>query len=365
MSFSLMTLISSIFMGCFIVSIQFICLSFLCKDKIVDPRLLSIMNFLFIFRMILPIEFGHTITITSTKFLPLIRRIMDESLFSIDEMNIKFQNLLIFFWVIFAIRNLLKMFIEYNHLQNLIASKNTAYNISSYFDSKQYPVKITNIVDSPAVIGIKNPTILLPKFSLNEKEINYILKHELIHISKFDLVVKFFYEILLAIHWWNPIMYLFRKQMNQVVELRTDDLLIQQLSEKEKIEYSHVLIKIKQQQTSSKLTNLVIPLLYTNQNLLLQRVKNILEEKKFKFNSRVILLIIAISFFSTTSLVFEPYFIRKDDVGESFTITPENSFFIRNEEDESLDLYVDNNYITNISSQEIINELFDNIPIKN
>ena len=77
-----------------------------------------------------------------------------------------------------------------------------------------------------------------------EKELDLIIRHEYTHIKNRDLQIQLLANILCAIYWWNPAVYLFRKDLEQYFELRCDKTVTAGMSKKETAEYLDVLLKI-------------------------------------------------------------------------------------------------------------------------
>ena len=72
-------------------------------------------------------------------------------------------------------------------------------------------VCITSGIRSPAVCGLWQPTLLLQPSFLNDvdtDEARLILRHELAHIRRGDLLSHALLCLLLAIHWFNPVLWL-------------------------------------------------------------------------------------------------------------------------------------------------------------
>ena len=70
--------------------------------------------------------------------------------------------------------------------------------------------------------------IFLPDENMTENDLNYILAHELVHIKKYHSADKLFAEILTVIQWFNPIVYLYKKELTAQHELAADSELIRQ-----------------------------------------------------------------------------------------------------------------------------------------
>ena len=52
---------------------------------------------------------------------------------------------------------------------------------------RKIPVRRSSISDSPMIIGFFNPSLILPKADYEKEELYFILKHELIHLKRYDV----------------------------------------------------------------------------------------------------------------------------------------------------------------------------------
>lgn len=99
-------------------------------------------------------------------------------------------------------------------------------------------------VTTPMLIGIIKPCIIIPDVDFNQSQIKNIFLHELSHLSHFDIVIKWMTMITASIHWFNPLMYFFRKEINNACELACDEAVIKNLSSAEKQAYGDTLISV-------------------------------------------------------------------------------------------------------------------------
>ena len=60
-------------------------------------------------------------------------------------------------------------------------------------------------IDTPFILGIFKPHIYLPS-GMEDKQMTYVIKHEQAHLQRKDHWWKPFGLVLLAIHWFNPVM---------------------------------------------------------------------------------------------------------------------------------------------------------------
>lgn len=99
-----------------------------------------------------------------------------------------------------------------------------------------------SFLSSPIMIGFFRPKIILSAGEYNSEEMFYIFLHELIHYKRLDIFYKWFIQIIICIHWFNPLVYLLGKEINKACELSCDEAVICLLGENEKEAYGNVLI---------------------------------------------------------------------------------------------------------------------------
>lgn len=93
-------------------------------------------------------------------------------------------------------------------------------------------------------IGIFKPLILLPANTNDIKELEWILKHELIHFKKHDLYYKIIIMAAVSVHWFNPLVHIMGKMISYDCELACDEVLLKNSDMKSRKSYAMVLIVI-------------------------------------------------------------------------------------------------------------------------
>ncbi len=85
----------------------------------------------------------------------------------------------------------------------------------------------------PAVFGVLRPVLLFPadRLSMTPQETRHVLLHELAHIKRGDLLVHAGYMILATVYWFNPLLWLIRKHMQNLRELCCDATVARHLKE--------------------------------------------------------------------------------------------------------------------------------------
>ncbi len=101
-------------------------------------------------------------------------------------------------------------------------------------------------VTTPVLIGVIKPVIILPRFAYvhnaMEKELRNILRHELTHYRRKDILYKWFVVAVTSLHWFNPLMVLIRKEIGKACELSCDETVISNMSAIEMRQYGNTLL---------------------------------------------------------------------------------------------------------------------------
>ena len=115
-------------------------------------------------------------------------------------------------------------------------------NLCSQMSIKNVSYRISENIQTPMTIGILNKKIILSKEILENKEYELILKHELFHIKNKDIEYKFLLLVLNCVYWFNPIIYMFTNQIDEILELNCDEYVLQGKEQACRIEYAEILL---------------------------------------------------------------------------------------------------------------------------
>lgn len=119
--------------------------------------------------------------------------------------------------------------IRFNTLKNVIIPNQ---NVS---------IKESKYIDSPMVMGLIKPTLLIPE-NINRKNIDYIFKHEFVHLKRRDIFYKLIIFFSTTIHWFNPVVHIMAKRAGEDLELSCDEEVTKDMDEEDRIKYSKTLI---------------------------------------------------------------------------------------------------------------------------
>jgi len=190
----------------------------------------------------------------------------------------------------------------------------------------------TDRIHSPFVLGFMHPRIYLP-VGLTEGGLDYILWHERTHIKRRDYLIKPLAYFVLALHWFNPLVWLAYFLLNKDMEMSCDERVLKEMSGTYgdiKEVYSSALLRLA---TGKRLVGLS-PLAF-GEGSVKERIKNVLN---FRKPSRWIVVIAA-----ALVIVVSAGFAVNRTTGISDNIT--DNLFINNEsgaEIVSIGIHVNN-----------------------
>jgi beta-lactamase regulating signal transducer with metallopeptidase domain len=155
-------------------------------------------------------------------------------------------------------------------------------------------VYISEKVTSPALYGVLNSRIILPK-EYPADELKFILMHERAHARRGDNFVRLLALVTVCVHWFNPLAWLLLKLLFSDLELACDEAVLRKCTAEQRKEYAHTLLSAVERTSvfASSFGGAKIRL----------RVENILSYKKLSVLSAagMIALLIAIAYILLTN----------------------------------------------------------------
>ena len=296
-------------------------------------------------RFLLPFEFCFTKGINSPIIMNGIEEVVSTPIVSINiDNSINMLHILCFIWILGAVIFLSKYFLGYyflckksnmmlpceeERINKILSDIKDKYNFNFNFKTK---VVIFPAFDTPSEFGLFRQTIFLNSNKYSDRELYYILLHELEHFHNKSNWFSMFLSVLSCVYWWNPIVKLFKNHMNELIETYVDDYVTKELAYDEKIDYLGCIFNIyktdiNNAENNNVLTESIIGI--GKKNTLLNRCKVVVDNKKINIPICILLLFI-MSFYVFCSGKYvvqnaeEP---PEEDMSWTYSdFTPENSY---------------------------------------
>ena len=109
-------------------------------------------------------------------------------------------------------------------------------------------VYLSEKVSGPAVYGIIRPRIVLPAV-MEGQDLTYILQHERTHIRRADNLWRLLGFFAAALHWFNPLSWIFLKAFLGDLELACDERAAAAYGEAERKAYARTLLACAEQKS--------------------------------------------------------------------------------------------------------------------
>ena len=143
---------------------------------------------------------------------------------------------------------------------------------------KQLPLKRCKGINTPMLMGIINPTVILPDSDYDKSDLSLIFRHELIHYKRRDLWYKLALIVTKSIYWFNPAVCFMAKQANKDIETTCDMLTVRNMDMGTKKRYSELILSMAS--GSSIYQSRLTTCMEGDKDMLKQRFSNILGAAK-------------------------------------------------------------------------------------
>ena len=146
-------------------------------------------------------------------------------------------------------------------------------------------------VGTPMLLGLWRPVLVLPEREYSEEMLKNIFHHELTHYRRGDLVFKWFAVLVSAVHWFNPMVHIARRELDRACEMSCDERLLRQMDAADKRSYGETLLSLA---AHSLPRRLVATSFATEKRNLKERLEQIMTYKKMSRATLALLLAAAL-----------------------------------------------------------------------
>jgi beta-lactamase regulating signal transducer with metallopeptidase domain len=161
-------------------------------------------------------------------------------------------------------------------------------------------VRKTDMIDAPLMVGLFNPTLLLPISEPTREHLGYILLHELTHYRRRDLLYKWFTMFVNTVHWFNPFSYIVSNQIDRECEFSCDFSVAANMSGEEKNSYMRTILTLFSQ--AGRKPKLLTTAMANDKKQIMRRFTMI--TKSHKMNKRTAVLSVLTACVILTSTIF-------------------------------------------------------------
>lgn len=117
---------------------------------------------------------------------------------------------------------------------------------------RRVSLRLCPTVSSPMLMGLLHPVILLPDEELTTEELALVLRHELTHLKRGDLLVKAGLVLAYALHWYNPVVWAMGRSLCFYQEASCDSHVTDRADEEERRFYSETILRVIRRQARAR-----------------------------------------------------------------------------------------------------------------
>ena len=128
--------------------------------------------------------------------------------------------------------------------RNLLPEAETKQLLAQMCNGRVPRLYYNQLATTPMILGVLRPMIILPAKDYSTEQLYAILAHELTHLRRKDIFIKWLTLIATALHWFNPIVWFARREIDRSCELSCDEAVIRNLDTNGKRIYGNTLIEV-------------------------------------------------------------------------------------------------------------------------
>ena len=233
----------------------------------------------------------------------------------------------------------------YELVEKILAEKGKKASIILKWIGKEKSAKIG---------GFLQPYILMPNREYSGAQLESILRHEIAHYVKGDMLIRLGWIIIKIICWWNPAIYMLDMQFEKLLEIRADENAIKDVHNDVSCDYMETLINAAKETNKEEGAEYCISFLKEEGISLKRRVKLMLDREEktrssfflinFVSTACIIALTIAMNVF-----IFEPRgkLPEVENFVGSKVVTSSEYFLVRNA-DGTFNMYMNGTYCATV-----------------
>ncbi|MFR0941044.1 MAG: M56 family metallopeptidase [Butyricicoccus sp.] len=205
-------------------------------------------------RLLLPLEFPHAVIVSDSVVYPRIYSFLTSKPEPVTHLPVGL--LLCAIWLFGTVFLLIHYALQYRKAiraarQARPWGSRTASLLSEIRRQTGRTIKVRGRtaanIESAFGVGVLRRYIILPNKTYTDAELHYIRLHEYTHFLNHDTAVKLLVTLYCIIFWWNPVVYLLQKDLEQTLELKCDRAIAQTLNAQERTAYLRAILSAMKQ----------------------------------------------------------------------------------------------------------------------
>lgn len=223
------------------------------------------------------------------------------------------QMIMLAVWLFIVCIMMMRPLIKYLRIRRLVipyegGGMTKKQKIFSEALKKQYGVRRPVILcqgqdgDHTMTFGVFRPVIICDK-EIDSREAGIHVRHEMVHIKRFDALWKMLARLVVILHWWNPIAWLLWRDFERVCEYSCDEIVMQGKTKREIKEYLQLLIDEACDGGKTRTGSIEWQNSFANDvDMMKERMRNLMKKKKW--NRYAAGVLVAVLAFANSMTVF-------------------------------------------------------------
>ncbi len=175
--------------------------------------------------------------------------------------------------------------------------------------------------NSPMTSGILSSILILPKWEehIDENKYEYMLRHELVHIKHHDLLIKYIGLFVMAVHWYNPFVYMMFHEISLISEMYCDSFVIGGKGEEERRKYGELILKLAVQKEFTNKEQFIIGMANSRSKWIYKRrILEMKRAKKYKTILPAVMTVVICMVGGITTFAYDSPLTIYNDTGYDF-----------------------------------------------
>ena len=110
--------------------------------------------------------------------------------------------------------------------------------------NRQVRTAVCNYTGSPMLIGLLDPVIVLPDVEYTPTQLEMIIRHELTHLRRNDILYKLLLHIVACVYWFNPLTACMARLAGKDIEISCDEDIVKTGDKQFRAEYAQTIIRV-------------------------------------------------------------------------------------------------------------------------
>lgn len=198
-------------------------------------------------RMFLAIEFPFTHEIPVPEVYNRFYQVIETDCISIGKHDVRILDTGLCLWILVSAILIIIFIARYLSAKHAFVSHKLIHNdklvhiLSDIQEKFRHKLNVQIFecpdINLPMGTGILKKRVLIPVADYSDSDLSHIILHEYMHFRNKDLQILFLSELFTRLFWWNPLVYLFKSDIRQILEIRCDLSVTIGMSKEQRVDY--------------------------------------------------------------------------------------------------------------------------------